>query len=624
MNAHALSVLEFHATLEKVANGAGSVPGRERVLALRPRTEPESVRRELRRVSDTLRFLDARPDWNPPSFPDFRAGLSAIAVDGAVLEPEALRDARLLLVASRVLYEALSPATDGDAAPDPNPTPDPDASFVESPAAVASLSLPALVRLREQLLVRSELEGRLGQVVDDEGRVRDAASPALRGLRRSLREVRGQILQRLEAYLSGLPDRLRVEGASVSIRDGRYVIPVRREGKGEVGGIIHGESATGATLFIEPPLAIQLRNDLHELERKEAVELRRILAEATGWLHGIHEGLAAGFEAQVDFDTLWARARAARGWMGVPPEVLDPGAPQLIVVEARHPLLLEQGIEVVPFSLALEGGERAVVVSGPNTGGKTVFLKAMGLIHLLTQSGVVPPVGAGTKLPVLTDVFADIGDEQSLEASLSTFSAHLANLREILAGAGPHTLVLVDEMGTGTDPAEGAAIARALLEVVVERGARAFVTSHLGALKRLDSDGSGIVNASLLFDARRIVPTYELQKGRPGRSYGIAIARRLGLPAEVVDRAEGYVDAGELKVETLLASLEQKEKALAEALGFAEKARGESESLRRELEERTRALAVRERTAEERARERARQLLLEARAEVEAAIREVR
>jgi DNA mismatch repair protein MutS2 len=615
MNHHALDVLEFGDVVARVAARAGSDLGRAAVLALTPVAELGAVRRELERVGETMAFLERSPEWSPPLVPDARAPLRGLEIEGGVLDPAGLRLLALLLVASRLVHEALNPGVPRDAS--------------DAPDTGADTPQPHLANLRARLFVRRALEDTLQGIVDDEGQIRDGASPALRSIRTRLRASRSRIVKRLEAYLSTLPDRIRVPDASVSIREGRYVISIRREGRSEVGGIIHGESGTGATLFVEPPLALRLMSELHDLERDEELEVQRILRDITGRLRPFAADLGRSFEALVDFDSLWARARTARLWDAVVPEVAEPGDGELRIVGGRHPLLLEQeltekGSPVVPFDLALDPGERAIVVSGPNTGGKTVLLKALGLTHLLTQSGILPPVAAGTRLPLVRDVFADIGDEQSIAQSLSTFSAHLANAVEILEGAGPGALVLMDEMGTGTDPSEGAALARAILETLVERGARAIVTSHLGALKRLDAEGSGIVNASLLFDSRRIAPTYQLEKGRPGRSYGLAIARRLGLSPAVIQRAESYVDSGELEVEALLATLEERERELSALLSSAEADRARAEHLRSELESRERQLDEQERTAENRAREEARQLLMEAREEVEEAIREVR
>jgi DNA mismatch repair protein MutS2 len=609
VNEHALAVLEFPRALESVAARAGSGLGKEAVLGLKPGTEGPAIREELARVEELLRFMEARPGQGPPAFPDARGPLRSLGPEGAVLDGPAVLTLLRLMVSTADLHRMLRP----DAEP-----------------VLEAESLPRVLELRGRLTPHPELEEDLDRVVDEEGEVRDGASPALRSIRRRLRAARSRMVEKLERYLETLPNRLRVPDASVSVRDGRYVIPIRREGKSEVGGIIHGESSTGATLFVEPPLAIRLMNEVQELEREEHREIQRILTEVTGRLRAVRASLSQGLETLVEFDSLWARARTATAWDAAVPEMVEEEGEPLRIVGGRHPLLLEQTLtdagpeRVVPFDLELESDERAVVVSGPNTGGKTVLLKSMGLIQLLAQSGIVPPVGRGSRLPVVKNVLADIGDEQSIAQSLSTFSAHLANAIEILEEAGPGVLVLMDEMGTGTDPAEGAALARAILETLVERGARALVTSHLGALKRLDGEGTGIVNASLRFDSRRIAPTYELQKGRPGRSYGLAIARRLGVPEEVLARAEAYTDSGELEVESLLARLEQKERELTTALARSEEARARAERLEAEAQDRERRLEERERTAEQRAREQARQLLMDARREVEEAIEDLR
>lgn len=598
MNPHALEVLEFDRVLEVVAGRALSPLGRERVMTLSPGVERGQIQAELARVEELARFLDQRVDWVYPEIPDALEALERLALAGSLLEPTQLYRVGRLLTASRELEQGLAKARE---------------------------DLPSLSYLRELLFVDQEVERSIQRIVDHEGMVLDSASKELGRIRRSLRKAHNRIVQALEKYLKTLPDRIVVGDASVTIRDGRYVIPVRREGKSEVGGVVMDESATGQTLFVEPPLAQQLMNELKGLEREEQREINRILREQTEALRPHLPLLEGSQEALVVFDALLARARAALSWEGRAPELLAPGSTELDVVEGRHPLLLSRGEgEVVPFHLTLVEGERAVVVSGPNTGGKSVFLKALGLLAVLSQSGVVPPVGRGTRLPIFTDVFADIGDEQSISESLSTFSAHLGNLKEIVQEADGSSLVLIDEMGTGTDPQEGAALSRAILEWLVERGALTVVTSHLGALKRLDGPGSGIVNASLQFDPDRIEPTYQLQKGRPGRSYGLAIARRLGFPSDLLDRAEGHIPRDEARMEDLLATLERKEKEASALVDSLAREKARADRLKGELEEREEELRNRERTAENRAREEARQLLLEAREEVEAAIREVR
>ncbi|TVP75505.1 MAG: hypothetical protein EA352_08120 [Gemmatimonadales bacterium] len=603
--AHALRVLELPRVLEAVARRAGGDLAREEIIHRTPRTDPVRVREELARVSEAMDLLAALPAWGPPVPPDARGALRRMETVGSVLDPEELLVLQHLLLASDELHRVLS----------------------DPPAPLDRLGL-----VRDRLVRRPEMVRQLEKTVDASGAILDSASPDLVRIRRRLDGARSRVVRQLEEVLRGLSDRVRVPDASVTIRSGRYVIPVRREGRSEVGGVIHGESGTGATLFVEPPVALRMTNEILELEREERIEIRRILREWTERLRPDGVAISGSLEALVDFDSLWARARTARDWEAEIPEVVGgAGEDDLRIRDGRHPLLLEQLLggegeldAVVPFFLELSPDERAMVVSGPNTGGKTVLLKAIGLLPTLAQCGVVPPVGPGTRLPVFRRVLADIGDEQSIEQSLSTFAAHLANAREILEGASPGTLVLMDEMGTGTDPSEGAALARAILEVLVERGARTVVTSHLGALKRLDEEGSGIVNASLRFDPDRIEPTYELLKGRPGRSYGLAIARRLGIPEPVLARAEALVDEGELEMEGLLESLEARERDLRRALGDARMARDEAERLRQEAREREEELSRRERGSEAEARTEARRILLEAREEVEEAIRQVR
>lgn len=610
MNRHALEVLDLQGALDRVSERAASGLGRDRVRALRPSIRPDEVSAELDRVADTMRFAADRPGWGPPAILDPEAALLRLTVEGSVLDPAEMHRVGDLVEAARLVAEALA-----DEGPAPGELPDAP-SLPDHPSALADL--------RRRLPVLPDIETAIRRTVDAEGEVLDTASAELRKIRSSLRSAHGRIVRLLERYVSELPDRFSVDDASVTVREGRYVIPLRREGRGHVGGVIHDESGTGATIFVEPPVAIDAMNDLRDLEREERREIQRVLRTLTARLHPHAHTLADGLDALVDFDSLHARARAALEWRADPPEVLRSPREGLRLVGARHPLLLAQGVEVVPYDLELDPAERTLVVTGPNTGGKSVFLKAVGLLALLTQCGVVPPVRRGTRLPVFTDVFADIGDEQSIAESLSTFSAHLERLREIVEQADEGSLVLIDEMGTGTDPTEGAALARAILESLTARGSRSVVTSHLGALKTLDTEDSGVVNASLQFDPERIEPTYHFSKGRPGRSYGLAIAGRLGFPRALLDRAQELIDHGAASLDDLLERLEIRER---EATELVEGLRGRDEavSLReREVEARHSALAEREQRAERQARDRARHLLLEAREEVESAIREVR
>ena len=599
MSDHALAVLEFERALGKVAERASSGPGRRRIEALRPCSQRDDVARELERVRATMRFVEERPDWGMPPVPDVEDPLRRLGVTGAVLEAAELHALGVLLGSSRALAGALERGS-GDR--------------------------PELRTVRDGLIDAKELEQEISRAVDADGTVLDSASKELRRIRDRLRGAHGRVVKRLEACLGRLAERFVVPDASVTLREGRYVIPVRREGRREVGGIVHDESQTGATLYIEPPEAIEAMNELRDLEREEVREVRRVLVALTDRLSPRRDELQGALDALADFDALHARARVAASWRAHVPELMEHPEDGIRLIGARHPLLVEaQGMDgVVPFDLELGPGERAVVVSGPNTGGKSVFLKATGLIAALAQSGVVPPVGPGTRLPVFASFYADIGDEQSIAQSLSTFSAHLANLSEIVARADTHALVLVDEMGTGTDPAEGAALARSVLEELVARGALTLATSHLGALKRLDGEGTGIVNASLQFDADRMEPTYRLLKGRPGRSYGLTIARRLGFPAEVLDRADGYRDDDEARLEETLGRLEHREREAERLVHELDLERARTARLSEELERRERALSESEAAHQAHAKEDARKLLLDARAEVEQAVAELK
>jgi DNA mismatch repair protein MutS2 len=603
MNRHALAVLQFPAVLDLVAAGAGSGLGAAAVRALEPSVDRTRVAGELARVQAMMELATRLDAWAVPAIPDLRAELKRLAKPGSVWEPRPLLDGAQLIRSSGATGAAL-------------------ARHLPELAPLSPLA-GRLVRLDDRAAA-------IDRAIDSGGEVRDQASPALDRMRRELRRLRGAIVQRLERYVLSLPDSIRVPDASVTVREGRYVIPVRREGRAQVGGIVHDESATGTTIFVEPPLALELMNRVRELELAEAREVQRILEELTSSLRPHAAELSAALDALVELDSLHARARYAFQHDAEPP-VLSGDTADYAVINGRHPLLLEGGRPVVPFTLALEPGERTLLVSGPNTGGKTVLLKAIGLISAMTQAGIVPPTGPGTRIPLFRDIFADIGDEQSIEASLSTFSAHLANLREIIADADHESLALIDEIGSGTDPAEGAALARSVLVELTRRGALTVATSHLGQLKLLAGEEPGVVNASLQFDPVALEPTYRLVKGIPGRSYGIAIARRLGFRASVLERAEALLPRGERDVSQLLADLEQKERELAEALARADRereaaaaARGDADRLRTELEERGREVRRREEDMERRARQQARDLLLAARREVEQAITELR
>ena len=599
MNAHALNVLEFSRTLALVADRAGSPLGADRVRELRPEADAKAVDRELGRVAAVRSLLTADEPWHLHGVPDARQPLARLRVTGATLSAPDIRAVGALAASSRATRESLRE----DRIP-----------------AMASAVLSEQIA---PLLSEKQLETAIRGAIDDDGEVRDDASPALRRIRRELKGSQGELVRMLEKAMAKLEPHQRVADMSVTVRNGRYVIPVRREAQSAVGGIVHDASATGGTLFVEPPAAVEASNRIRELQGEEIEEVDRILAALTDQIRPHHEGLTNSLEALVTLDSLVARARYAIEFSCAQVDLADAGK-GFHIVEGRHPLLLAQGIDVVSFTLEMGEDERTLLISGPNTGGKTVLLKAVGLFSALTQAGVPVPVASGSRIAVFDDIYADVGDEQSIFASLSTFSAHLRNLSEVLESATGNSLVLIDELGSGTDPIEGAALGGAILEALTARRTLSIATTHLGALKELATEVPGVVNASLQFDPVALAPTYRLTKGVPGRSYGISIARRLRLPDSVLKRAEERIPVDERRVTALLADLEAREKSLTALEREATESAGDTADRARRVAERERNVGERERDVERSSRREARQYLLEARAEVERTIKELR
>lgn len=591
---HALRVLEYRRVLELVARRATSDQGRERIRSLRPSSAPAAVRDALDAAEETATFLAETESWAPPPIPDVEAVLRRLRVEGSVLDEDGLIGVARLLASSRSARRDLPAGED---------------------------TLPRLSALAGRLAREPDLQERLERSFDDGGKVADAASKRLRKIRSDLRSQRSGLVDLLERLSRELRDRIRVPEASVTVRAGRYCIPIRREGRSEVGGIVHDESSSGQTLFVEPPRAIEPMNRVRELEAEETREVQRILRELTEEVRPLEPQLSRSLEALVELDVLFARARYAGDHGGSRPRIGSrEERGEVRIEEGYHPLLLAGDEEAVPFDLRLDPDERVLLVSGPNAGGKTVLLKAIGLLSALAQTGVVPPVGPGTRLPFFGEIFAVIGDEQSIEASLSTFSAQMGTLREILEEADAASLVLLDELGSHTDPAEGAALAASALLRLAGQAGLTVATSHLGALKALAGEDRRVVNASLQFDRDRLRPTYRLRRDRPGRSYAFEIAERLGLPGDVVAGARERLEDAERRMEEVLAELEEKEEELARLTDDAEERQARAERLEAQLAEKEAELERREAEVEAAAREKAEAYLLEAREEVEAAI----
>ena len=589
-----LDTLEFSAALERVAAFAAGPLAAERIRSRRPSTDEAAVRETLLRVDEATALVRGGEPITIQPVADPRSALARLALDGSVLEaPELLLVRRLIAVARATGAELRR--------------------VRETAPRVAQLLAP---------LPPASLGKQLDASVDDDGRLLDTASPGLAAARKGVHSARSRLIKKLESMLQDTGG----GAGAVTVRGGRYVIPVRRDHRDRPSGIIHDESASRETLFIEPTAMVELGNALREAEVAEERETLRVLRELTAGLRPYLSELKSALEMCIAADEVQAASRYAAAAAGHRPRLTSAPGP-LVIRDGRHPLLLDGDTVVVPFTLILDDDERTLVVSGPNTGGKTVLLKAVGLLAAMAQSGIIPPIGPESVLPMFGQCFADIGDHQSIAANLSTFSAHLAVLRRILEAAGPDSLVLIDEMGSGTDPAEGAALAGAALSALARRGVTTMATTHLGALKQLADRVSGVVNASLQFDPVSLRPTYRFQKGIPGRSYGLAIGRRLGLDAAVLADAEAGLPEVERHLDSLLAAVEAREQEvarretdLAEHERLAHDRANKLMAQGASLEVRLADLAEQERTAERRGRERAKAYLLEARRRVEQAL----
>ncbi len=585
-------MLEFPRVLDVVAGFAHSSLGAARVRSLAPSPDLDAVRAEHARVEAMRTLVSSDEGWPGEAIPDLTAALARLRIAGTTLDGLSLRDAGRLLGSARRTRDAI---------------------YANH---VPQMTRALLVEYADVMARDAELERRLEKALDDDGLVRDDASPALRRLRREMAGAEGELVRLLERLMAKLEPHHRVGDASVTVRNGRYVMPVRREGAKAAGGIVHDTSASGATVFIEPPAAVEAGNRIREMAIEEQREIERILRDLTDALHPHHAALELSLEALVALDALAARARYALA-ARCSPAPLGASARGFAIYNGRHPLLLARGADVVPFDLEMHPGERTLLVSGPNTGGKTVLLKALALLSLMAQSGIPAPVGPESRLAAFDGVFADIGDEQSIEASLSTFSAHLKNLIEIVRDATDESLVLVDELGSGTDPLEGAALGGAILESLTTRGTMTIATTHLGALKELAHEVPGVVNASLQFDAVALAPTFRLIKGIPGRSYGLSIARRLEMPAAVIARAEERVPTVERDVHRLLETLEVRDRESATLMAQLQADQADVQQRGRRLAEREGELKRRERELERASRHDARRYLLDARADLE-------
>jgi DNA mismatch repair protein MutS2 len=609
-----LETLEFPKVRSQLARYTAFSASRELALNLTPSVNPCEVHRRLRLTDEARRLLDEMPDVSIGGARDVRPAVG-LARRGGVCDPAALLEIAATLASARRLRTTLLKL---DAA-----------------------SFPLLRETAVDLPLLPEVEDAVARAIGEDGQVLDSASPKLARLRSEVRTAFNRLQEKLHNLIMTHGDAL--QEPIITVRNGRYVVPVKATHRRAIRGLVHDQSASGATLYIEPLTIVELNNAWRELQLAEQAEVERILAELSALVGNHADAITAGVEALATLDLAFAMARYAVAMRCVMPEIVDPplspDEPLLLLTAARHPLLDPQ--KVVPIDMRLGGRFRLLLITGPNTGGKTVALKTTGLLALMAQAGMHIPASQPSRLPVFAQIFADIGDEQSIEQSLSTFSSHMTNIIRILRALEdvpnaapaetsvsgstqtmppdtqrtgcPPALVLLDELGAGTDPVEGAALARAIIERLLELGVLGVATTHYAELKAFAYATPGVENASVEFDVETLAPTYKLTIGLPGRSNALAIAARLGLAPDLVERARATMARENVQVEDLLAGIHRERDAAAAELRRAMEVRADAEKYRERLAAELRAFEEQRDDAWQAARE-----------EIEAELRQVR
>lgn len=598
-----LRVLEFDKILQRVEERCTCSLGRELALSLRPTSEFPVILEWQQETGEAVRLLESVGEAPFGGLHDVRSAVER-AIVGGILLPEQLLDLGDTLRGTRLLRSYLLQK-------DSHST---DSRSTSGEGAESLLADRAL-----GMNVFPDLEHEIGRCIGDDAEVLDSASPVLAKIRQQLRTLQGRVRERLEEVLRNATVHKIVQESLITLRNGRYVIPVKQECRASLPGIVHDQSGSGATLFVEPMVVVELNNQIRQGEAEEQEETERILQELSRLVgdRGLEIIHTVGVAAEIDF--IFAKARLSLDWRCVEPQLNTEG--WVNIRAGRHPLL--KGT-VVPVDIWLGQEFTALVITGPNTGGKTVTLKTVGLLTAMAQAGLHVPAKDGTELCIFDNIFADIGDEQSIEQDLSTFSSHMSNIVRILRHATPDSLVLLDELGAGTDPTEGAALAMSILEYLIDLRCRTVATTHYSELKSFAYTESHTQNASVEFDVETLRPTYRLSIGVAGSSNAFAIARRLGLAEGIINRAAARLTKDEIKVEELIRAVEENRRDAVRDREEAARVRAEMELLRERYQEAFNKLQSRREVLLSEARREAEQLLTESRREVEQLIGELR
>ena len=592
MTERSLRVLEFHKIRAELSKYCVSDMGRERCEALVPTNLIADVRRmqqETEEARVVLTYLGGTPMI---PFADVRASLH-LAEIGSALSPRALLDIAACLRAARAARDAL--VTDRD-------------------------NTPMLSANASRLTANRTLEQAIGDAILSEEEIADRASTELFSIRRKMRACNERVRERLNGMIHSPTTQKYLQEAIITMRADRYVLPVKQEYRSMVPGIVHDQSATGATIFVEPMAVVEIGNELKQLIAAEKAEIERILRALSAQVAPDAAAIADNLVILAQLDFAFAKASLAREMMACEPKINDEG--RIDIRRGRHPLIDPQ--KVVPLDIRLGTEFTTLIITGPNTGGKTVTLKTTGLFTLMAQSGLQVPAEHGTELAVFDDVFADIGDEQSIEQSLSTFSGHMTNIVSILEQVTPDSLVLFDELGAGTDPTEGAALAQSILSTLLDMHTRTVATTHYSELKEYALTTPNVENASVEFDVTTLRPTYRLSIGIPGKSNAFEISRKLGLPEFVIGKAKELLSKEQVRFEDVIANAEYHRQVAEKERQIAEEASREMVAIRNQAEAERKKLEEQRERSIKKAKEEAKRIVENARRESDALISELR
>lgn len=585
MNQKALETLEYKKIIAQLKREMGSAASAKLADELTPLTSEKIIKEELRSTTEAVDLIVRKGPLPTGGLYDIREALLLAKKGGSLTMRQLLEVQNVLGISSEVV------------------------AFMYDDA------LPELKYIGEMvdLIVEfTALEKEISRCILTEDEMADNASPKLKDIRRSINQQNQAIKNKLSRIITSSSNKTYLQDAIVTMRDGRYVIPVKQEYRSFFPGMVHDQSKGGATLFIEPQGVVELNNKLRELEVEEQLEIARILAELSSRVAEHYREIRSNLELLTKLDFIMAKGKLSCKMHASEPKIDKDG--ELRLISARHPLIEYK--KAVPVDIRIGGDYRTLIITGPNTGGKTVSLKTAGLLVMMAQSGLHIPASHASTLPIFGEVFADIGDEQSIEQSLSTFSSHMKNIVSIIDKASYDSLVLVDELGAGTDPTEGAALAIAILERFYDSGALTMATTHYNELKKYALATSGVENAAMEFDVETLTPTYRLLIGVPGKSNAFEISKKLGLSESVIERASEHIKHGDMEFENVISSIEDdKRKAAADRL--------DAESMRTEIEERLKKLEEKERAISEKradiiaeAKREARELLRETKSAV--------